>query len=143
SARFQPRRASALRCRPRERSPAWRRSRRSRVPAGRRRRAPRYRGSYPVPAIAEQGFFLTTSRAPPQLAARNPRPHLVFQEFAEPPMAVAVHDAQSQSLAPFLERAADCLRLRLAGQPRNLLDETLDVRILDVERHGLAVFHHG
>jgi hypothetical protein len=94
--------------------------------------------SYAARPVPEQRLFLATAEAPSELPARHSRPHLLLEKLPKAPCAVLLHDPEREPLAPLLERSAYGFRLRLACEPGDLLDETFDVGVLDVQGHGLS-----
>src|SRR5262249_57334213 len=97
--------------------------------------------SYAARSITQQRVLLPSGEPAPEVLPRHPRPDLALQEFAQTLTPILLPPPERQPLTTFLQGAAYRLGLRLAGESRDLGNEALDAKVLDVQRHERCVFH--
>jgi hypothetical protein len=86
--------------------------------------------------IAQDTVFLLATHHSPQLAGWHRGPHAPLQVIPEALMAPRLTSPCLEPGSPFQQSTPDGFRLGLMGQARHLTSQSLDVDVLDVQRHG-------
>src|SRR5262249_37329333 len=104
------------------------------------RRSQRNPGSDALRSVAEKCVLFFAGQAAAPVLSRHCRPDVAAQKIQEICLAVSADHPTRKACLAFLKRTTNRLGLALARQFRDLGRQSLDVRVLDVERHRIPVW---